>query len=198
MFTWPRGFQEHVRHSSGRVNLEGWPSLHVPLFDVYQFSFLARFAAICAVLHGPVERLAGASGAEQRRVRVLTEGLRLVHLVAGLWTILELEDDENDEDDGDQCGGYDADYQRRVLCRLGRYPLVVVVVLRRRWHRRVDGRWRRWRWVRHLRGRCLGRHGARSLRHNATATFETSDCEYQSPECSEYPIVFDIEYDNGT
>ena len=151
------------------MDLQHRPSLHVPLFDVYQFSFLVGFAAVGAVFQGPVERLAGTGGTEQRRVWILAEGLRLVDLVAGLRTILELEDDQDDEHDGDQRRGYDADYQSGVLRRLGRYPLVVVV-LWWRWYWRVHRGWRWWRWVRHLCGGRLGRHGCRSLRHDATAT----------------------------
>lgn len=165
--TWHEA-QERVRFKGARGS---WPYLHVPLFDVYQFSLLVSLAPVRTVLQGAVERLVGASRAQQRRVRVLAEGLRLVHLVAGLRTILELEDDQDDQNYGDQRRGYDADYQGGVFRRLGRYPLVIVV-LRGRRHRRVDGGRRGRRWVRHLRGGALGRHGRRSLRHDAAARFE--------------------------
>lgn len=143
-------------------------SLHVPLFNVYQFSFLAALAAVGAVLQGAVERLAGARGAQEGRVRVLAECLRLVHLVVGLWPVLELEDYQYDEHNRYQRGRYNADYQRGVLGRLGRYPLVVVV-LGRSGHRRVQRRrsWRRR--LRHLRGGARDRHSGRSVRHDAAA-----------------------------
>lgn len=102
--------KKHVCNSSGRMNLEDEPSLHIPLFDIYQFSFLVSFAAIGAIFQGTIERLTGASGAQQCRIWILAEGFRLVNLVTGLWTIFELEDDQYDQNNGDQRRGYDADY----------------------------------------------------------------------------------------
>lgn len=146
--------------------------LHVPLFNVYQFSLLVSFAAIGAVLQGAVEGLAGARGAQQGRVWILAERLRLVHLVARLRPVLKFENYQYDQDYRYQRGGDDADYKSGVLRRLGRDPLVVVVVvvvLGRSGHRRVHRRWRRrWR-LRHLRRGCLRRHGCRSMRHDAAA-----------------------------
>lgn len=93
--------KKHVCNSSGRMNLEDEPSLHIPLFDIYQFSFLVSFAAIGAIFQGTIERLTGTSGAQQCRIWILAEGFRLVNLVTGLWTIFELEDDQYDQNNGD-------------------------------------------------------------------------------------------------
>lgn len=143
--------------------------LHVPLFNVYQFSLLVGFAAVGAVLQGAVEGLAGARGAQQGRIRILAERLRLVHLVARLRPVLKLEDNQYDQDYRYQRGGYDADYESGVLGRLGRDPLISVVVLGRSGHRRVHRRRRRrWR-LRHLRRDRLRRHSGRSMRHDAAA-----------------------------
>lgn len=102
--------KKHVCNSSGRMNLEDESSLHIPLFDIYQFSFLVGFATIGAIFQGTIERLTGTSGAQQCRIWILAEGLRLVNLVTGLWTIFELENDQYDQNNGDQRRGYDADY----------------------------------------------------------------------------------------
>lgn len=146
----------------------GHHPLHVPLFNVYQFSLLVGFAAVGAVLQSAVEGLAGARGAQQGRVRILTERLGLVHLVVRLRPVLELEDYQDDQDYRYQRGGYDADYEGGVLGRLGRDPLIVVV-LGRSGHRRIRRRRRRRRRLRHFRRGRLRRHGCRPMRHDAAA-----------------------------
>lgn len=148
--------------------------LNVPLFNVYEFSFLVVFIAVGAILEGAIERLTGTRGAQQGGVWILAEGLRLVHLVAGLRPILELEDYdyEYDQDYRYQRGGYDADYESCVLGRFGGNPFIVVV-FGRSGHRGIYRRWwRRWR-LRHFRCGSLGRHGCRSLRHDAAVRVTT-------------------------
>lgn len=124
-------------------------SLHVPLFNVYQFSFLVRFATVGAVLEGTIEGLTGTSGAQQSRIRILTERLSFVHLVARLWPVLELEDYQYDEDYRYQRGSYDADYECGIFGRFRSDSLIVV--FGRSGHRRIHWWRRRWRRFRHLR-----------------------------------------------
>lgn len=115
--------------------LRDWWILHIPLFNVFDVSFLSSLIPtfITTILEISIHLLwilLSVTSSKKSSIRSLwlLIILALIHFVRTIWSVLKFKDDENDKDNGNHSSCYDTNDKRCILSCLWRDAITVFAV----------------------------------------------------------------------